>query len=97
MKKTRFLSPAEIEMFDAAVYYETRVPKLGADFISTIEIAVSELSDDPEKWPVIGKEIHRRILPRFPYSILYKIDFEEIIIVAIMHQKRRPNYWINRL
>ena len=84
-------------MLDAAAYYETCVPELGTDFISTIEIAVLDLSDDPEKWPMIGKEIRRRILPRFPYSILYKIDPEEIIIVAIMHQKRRPNYWINRL
>ena len=97
MKKIRLLSPAEIEMFDAAAYYEARVPKLGADFISTMEIAVSDLSEDPDKWPVIGKGIRRRILPRFPYSILYKIDPDEIIIVAIMHQKRRPNYWINRL
>ncbi len=97
MKKVRFLSPAEIEMFDVAAYYETRVPELGADFISTIEIAVLDLSDNPEKWPVIGKGIRRRILPRFPYSILYKIAPYEIIIVAVMHQKRRPNYWINRL
>jgi len=97
VKRIRFLSPAEIEMLDAAAYYETSVPELGTDFISTIEIAVLDLSDDPEKWPMIGKEIRRRILPRFPYSILYKIDPEEIIIVAIMHQKRRPNYWINRL
>jgi hypothetical protein len=29
-------------MFDAAAYYEARVPKLGADFISTMEIAVSD-------------------------------------------------------
>ena len=84
-------------MFDAAVYYEARVPKLGTDFISTIEIAVSDLLEDPEKCPVIGKGIRRCILPRFPYSVLYKIDPLEIIIVAIMHQKRRPNYWINRL
>lgn len=97
MKRIRFLSPAEIEMLDAAVYYEARVPELGADFISTIEMAVLDLSDDPKKWPIIGKGIRRRILPRFPYSILFKIDPEEIIIVAIMHQKRRPNYWITRL
>ena len=89
MKRIRFLSPAEIEMFDAAAYYEARVPKLGNDFISIIEIAVLDLSDDPEKWPIIDKGIRRRILPRFPYSILYKIDSDEIIIVAIMHQKRR--------
>ena len=84
-------------MFDAAAYYETRVPKLGTDFISTIEFAVSDLSEHPEKWPAIGKGIRKRILPRFPYNVLYKIDPDEIIIVAIMHQKRRPNYWINRL
>jgi len=40
VKRIRFLSPAEIEMLDAAAYYEARVPELGTDFISTIEIAV---------------------------------------------------------
>jgi hypothetical protein len=44
-------------MLGAAAYYEAYVPKLGTDFISTIEIAVLDLSDDPEKWPVIGKGI----------------------------------------
>ena len=97
MKPVRFLSPAQIEMLDAAAYYETRVAELGSNFISTIETAVLGLSEDPEKWPVAGKDIRRVLLPRFPYSILYKIDPTEIIIVAIMHQKRRPNYWINRL
>jgi len=97
VKRIRFLSPSEIEMFDAAAYYEARVPKLGTDFISSIELAVSDLSEDPERWAVIGKEIRRCILPRFPYNVLYRIDPDEIIIVAIMHQKRRPNYWINRL
>ena len=63
MKRIRFLSPAEIEMLDAAFYYESRVPELGTDFISTIETAVRDLSDDLKKWPLIRKEIRRRILP----------------------------------
>jgi len=97
VKKARFLLPAEIEMFEAAVFYETQVEKLGIDFISAIESAVFDISENPEIYPIIGNGVRRCLLPRFPYSILYKIDPDEIIIIAIMHQKRRPNYWVDRL
>ena len=34
---------------------------------------------------------------RFPYSILYVIHNNEVIVVAVMHHKQKPNYWIERL
>ena len=54
MKKIRFLLPAEIEMLEAAAYYETRVTNLGENFLATIERAVSMISEQPKTWPEIG-------------------------------------------
>lgn len=80
--RARFLSPAVNEMFDAAVFYEKQV---------------ADLCEQPEGWPDIGDGVRRRPLRRFPYSVLYRIDEGEIVIVALMHQRRRPHYWIGRL
>ena len=97
MKKIRFLLPAEIEMLEAAAYYETRVTNLGENFLTTIERAVSMISEQPKTWPEIGYGIRKYIIRRFPYSILYRVDSEEIVIVAVMHQRQRPYYWFHRL
>ena len=33
---------------------------------------------------------------RFPYQIVYLIEGETIIVVAVMHQSRKPGYWKER-
>ena len=95
--KARFLAPAEIEMFDAAVFYEKQVPQLGDNFLSILESAIRDLCEQPEAWPDIGYGVRKRQLRRFPYSVLYQIDDDEIVIIAVMHQRRRPHYWVERL
>jgi hypothetical protein len=36
-------------------------------------------------------------LRRFPYDIVVRERVDEIIVVAVAHQSRRPGYWKNRL
>ncbi len=91
-----YLSPAEWEMVQAARYYEAQVPNLGYDFLSEIHRAVKSIEDNPEAAPNIKGSIRRRIIRRFPYAILYQIDPSEIVILAIMHQHRGPDYWHGR-
>jgi len=95
--KVRFLGPAEIEMLEAMAYYEIQVENLGENFLDIIEAAVREIAENPKTWPEIEQGIRRRLVRRFPYSIFYTIGENEIIIVAVMHQKQKPSYWIGRL
>lgn len=92
----RLLLSAEQEMFDAACYYERQAPGLGADFLTKIEYALNDIASAPERWPVVHDCIRRRLMQRFPYSLLYRIDPNEIVILAVMHQKRHPSYWLPR-
>ena len=94
--KVRFLTPAEIEMFEASAYYEMQAPNLGENFLDIIEEAIEEIAKNPKLWPEIDYGIRRRLVRRFPYSVLYHIHMDEIIIVAVMHQKQKPHYWIDR-
>ena len=95
--KVRFLAPAEIEMFEASAYYEMQVDNLGRNFLTIIEKAIKEIAENPRTWPEMDDGIRRRIVRRFPYSVLYRIHIDEIIIVAIMHHKQKPKYWIDRI
>lgn len=84
-------------MLDAALFYEHEAPHLGVDFLAKIESAVADVRQNPERWPDIGSGVRRRLAHRFPYAVLYKIDPDEIVVLAVMHLHRHPGYWINRM
>ncbi len=87
---------AESELNEAAEYYESQVSGLGIAFLTEVERATNLIRQNPESSPRILKVIRRKILRRFPYSILYSIVGNSIRILAIANQKRRPFYWRGR-
>lgn len=91
------LPDARDEMFEAAVYYESKASGLGVDFITEAESAVLSISKAPATWPVIEGKMRRYLLKRFPFGILYFAETEKIVIVAVAHLRRRPGYWKERL
>lgn len=96
MKPVHFLKPAELELLDAAQYYEIQARGLGSEFLDKIETAILDIREAPERWPIIRSNIRRRLVFRFPYALLYRVEPDEIIIQATMHLHRRPDYWIGR-
>ncbi len=97
MKPVVFLPEAEQEMLEAAKYYESQATDLGIDFLSEVERAVNSIAELPMTWPVIEGELRRRLVRRFPFGILYRIEPEEIVIVAVAHLRRKPGYWRERI
>lgn len=95
MTPIRLLFPAEMEMRNAAIYYETQVAGLGVVFLTKIEAALRDIASNPEVWPIIKNGIHKRRVYRFPYSLIYRIDANSVVILAVMHQHRRPDYWLD--
>lgn len=96
MKTVRFLRPAELELLDAAQYYELQATGLGTEFLDKIDAAIEDIRKYPDRWPILKTNIRRRLVHRFPYALLYRVDSDEIIIQATMHLRRRPDYWFNR-
>nr|VFK77959.1 MAG: ParE toxin of type II toxin-antitoxin system, parDE [Candidatus Kentron sp. SD] len=97
MKIARFLLPAEVEMCEAAIYYQTQVDGLGDAFLTKVDSAVRDIVEHPLAWPVVQGDVRKRPIHRFPYSILYQDNPNEILIIAVMHQRRRPGYWLGRI
>ncbi|RZN41532.1 MAG: type II toxin-antitoxin system RelE/ParE family toxin [Methanophagales archaeon ANME-1-THS] len=97
MKPVVFLPQAEQEMLEAARFYESQTVGLGVDYLSEVERAVQTIAESPTTWPVIEGELRRRLIRRFPFGILYRIEPEEIVIIAVAHLRRRPWYWKKRI
>jgi hypothetical protein len=61
------------------------------------ERALALIQEHPETWPTYVLGTRRFILNRFPYSLVYKTDGTQSLIVAIAHAKRKPGYWTSRV
>ena len=95
--KVSFLKPAQAELDDAFAWYETQSPGLGTRFLDDFDQAVRRIAAYPLASTEIGNGLLRCLLSRFPYGIIYGIDLEAIIVVAVAHLHREPRYWIDRL
>lgn len=97
MRALTFHEEAGAEIIEAATYYEARMPGLGVLFLGALEEAVQNVQAHPEACQLVGSEIRRSRIKRFPYSLLYVAESDRIRVLAVAHQKRRPGYWRNRL
>lgn len=92
-----FLPEAEQEMLEASLYYQSKASGLGVDFLSEVERAVKSIAESPNTWPILEGELRRRLVRRFPFGILYKVESEEIVVIAVAHLRKKPGYWKERI
>ncbi|GJD21351.1 hypothetical protein RIVM261_063070 [Rivularia sp. IAM M-261] len=65
-------------------------------FIDAVEDAVYRIREAPTRYPIIDEDVRRCMARRFPYGILYTIEQDYILILAVMHCSREPGYWKSR-
>jgi len=89
--------PALAELHDAAAFYTLNGNvDLGLAFVAEFERAANLVLANPQLGAVFRGTRRRYILRRFPYSIVYQLTAEELQILAVAHQRRRPGYWARR-
>jgi len=84
------------EVNDSYHWYQKQADGLGDDFLFELEEAYQIIEELPETWPKFKKGFRRFILTKFPFSIIYKEAGRFIFVVAIMHNSRKPGYWLKR-
>jgi len=95
--KYRFHPEALDEYQEATVYYAERDPALALRFVEAVEDAIGRIVEAPERWRVLDDDVRRCLTHVFPYGVLYTIEPEFILIVAVMHGSREPGYWKRRI
>ena len=93
----RFLYPAEEEMVEASLFYEAASDGLGNDFLTDVQFGIDSLCEHPHLGHEVGGGLRRMLLHRFPFSLIYSVEVDAILIVAVAHFGRRPGYWKDRI
>ena len=94
--KVVFRPAARAEFDGATLWYEDRQPSLGAQFLAEIDRAVDLASRYPDRYPVKHAEIRCVRVRRFPYSIFYTVETDQIVVLAVFHARRDPAIWKSR-
>jgi toxin ParE1/3/4 len=98
MKKNLLLrSAAENDIIQAFNWYNDRLTGLGNEFLSSINEAIELISQSPESYPMIYKNIRRILVKRFPFSILFINEESRIVVIAVFHFKRNPTSWFKSM
>ena len=99
--KARFLPAAILELESAADDYEEAGPGLGSEFRQEVRSIVALIERHHRIGPSVNagtKTVLREfLLNKFPYRLVYRVDAEDIIIVALAPQHRRSGYWHGRI
>jgi plasmid stabilization system protein ParE len=93
----RFLEEAAEELKAAANYYDAQAPDLGRDLVREIQRLAERIAANPYIGSEIRPNLRRRALRRFPFYILYTVEEESVLIVAVAHHRRAPGYWRGRV
>ena len=88
---------ARDEFLAAIDWYDEARQGLGAEFVAEVESAIATIEDNPTFYAELDDGIRRCLVNRFPYALLYSIEPDRVLILAVMHTSRRPGYWRNRL
>jgi hypothetical protein len=78
-------------------WYQEQATGLGDDFIAELESAYETIAELPQTWPKFQKGFRRYLLARFPFSVIDKDTSDYVYVVAVMHNSRKPGYWLGRI
>lgn len=93
----RFLSVAEEEVSESMEFYETRDAGLGLRFQDELSRIVRLLRHSPKIGPPVDDKFRSFPLDKFPFTVVYGIESDSLVIVAVAHHSRKPGYWKSRV
>jgi toxin ParE1/3/4 len=97
MTLTAFDPDARAEFLAAVEYYEDCQAGLGRRFRDAVEAEVAAITEMPFRFRVLRFPFRRCLVPNFPYGIIFTIEPDNILIMAVAHAKRKPDYWRARI
>jgi len=92
-----FIEPASIELDDAIEYYNLQSPGLGKKFLEEVLETIELISRFPQLWTQNTKNTRKAVLRKFPFNLIYSELEDKLYIIAVAHQNREPEYWIERI
>lgn len=87
---------AEEDIKSAYEWHEKQRVNLGIAFVDEIESKLKEVEEYPDLYMEVMKNVRRALCKRFPYSIYYMHGNIDVVVIAVLHQRRSPAVWAAR-
>ncbi|HWB17543.1 MAG TPA: hypothetical protein VG538_14140 [Vicinamibacterales bacterium] len=90
------------EIRSAALWYEEQRQGLGDAFVPAVAEVLDRIENAPQafpRWPGTTSAalvIRKAVLSRFPYLIAFEHYADHVLVLGVVHSKRRPLYWLRR-
>ena len=89
-------SAAEVDYTESLTWYAERSIDAANDFDAEFDRAISQIAREPECFPMCDSRHRYFLLRRFPFRIIYRIVASDIVVIAVAHGSRSPDYWATR-
>lgn len=87
---------AEADLVDAEAWYERQRVGLGDELLDCVEEVFDFLEHSPEIYAKVFEDLRLAKVQRIPYVVVYRVDEDQVTIVAIYHASRDPRGWQSR-
>ena len=93
MKPIEIRAEAELDIIEAALWYENEREGFGAEFSLEVERAVARIAENPLMFQ--EREVGMRMakVGRFPYGLYFVDEFDKIVLFGVIHLHREPEVW----
>ncbi len=94
---------AEREAAEATDWYNARRDGLGREFLDELHSEFEAVESNPLRFAQVQprsgtRELRQSRLRRFPYLVIYEVrSNNSLVVLAIAHASRRPDYWRSRI
>jgi hypothetical protein len=96
VKRARFIAAARVEFLAEVIYYNKAESGLGERFRAAVEEAIIRTLAYPLAGSPAASNTRRVIVKGFPFSLVYRPESEGVVVFALAHHSRRPDYWRSR-
>ena len=92
-----YLLVASTELDDAIDWYEKKSSGLGSRFNDAVEALLNQIANQPNLYPVAIDDVRQAIVKKFPYTVIFRVFPDAILVIAIIHTSRDPAIWQSRV
>ena len=89
-------SAAESDYTESLRWYSARSVEAANDFDDEFDRALNQILSDPWRFPLCDLRHRYFLMRRFPFRVIYRVDGDDVSVIAVAHAARSPDYWADR-
>ncbi len=96
MIEYRLIPEASQDYQEAMEWYQNRSERAANGFARAVEIARIDICRTPNLWPYYDDRNRVYVLRRYPFNVIYRVEPDAVVVLAIAHNRRARDYWKDR-